>query len=38
MMSMAHLKYSIKVFWLVPGCARVISSDTGLGDRLPGLI
>ena len=31
MMSMAHLKYSLKVSWLVRGCARVISSDTGLG-------
>ena len=38
MMRMAHLKYSLKVSWLVCGCARVISSDTGLGDRLPGLV
>ena len=38
MMSMVNLKYSVEVSWLVRGCARVISSDTGLGDRLPGLV
>ena len=37
-MSLVNMKYSVEVSWLVRGCARVISSDTGLGDRLPGLV